>query len=54
MRLKLTKFQKKRVKHFKTSEQVLFFQELGELLQSGYSISQSLDILASAHTKWQH
>jgi len=54
MQLKLTKFQKKRIKHFKTSEQVLFFQELGELLQSGYSISQSLDILASAHTKWQH
>ena len=54
MRLKLTKFQKQRIKHFKTSEQVLFFQELGELLQSGYSISQSLDILASAHTKWQH
>ena len=57
MQLKITKFQRQRIKrttHFKTSEQVLFFQELGELLQSGYSISQSLDILASAHTKWQH
>lgn len=50
------KFLRKRTKHikrFNTYEQVLFFQELGELLQSGYSISQSLDILASAHIKWQ-
>lgn len=52
----LKKYHKKRLKHskrFKIREQILFFQELGELLQSGYSISQSLDILASAHMRWQ-
>ena len=51
----LTRYHKKqltRSKRFKIREQILFFQELGELLQSGYSISQSLDILASAHSKW--
>lgn len=38
--------------NFKRQHQVLFFQELGELLQSGYSIAHSLDILAAAHTPW--
>lgn len=37
---------------FKRQDQVVFFQELGELLQSGYSIAQSLDILAAAHERW--
>ena len=35
-------------RNFKRQHQVLFFQELGELLQSGYSIAHSLDILAAA------
>lgn len=39
-------------RNFKRQHQVLFFQELGELLQSGYSIAHSLDILAAAHTTW--
>ena len=39
-------------RNFKRQHQVLFFQELGELLQSGYSIAHSLDILAAAHTQW--
>lgn len=42
----------KRSKTFKLREQVLFFQELGELLHSGYSIAQSLDILSTAHEQW--
>lgn len=43
----------KPIKSFSSHDRVLFFQELGELLQSGYSLAQSLDILASAHVKWQ-
>lgn len=43
----------KNLAYFNKRDQVLFFQELGELLSSGYSIAQSIDILASAHQKWQ-
>lgn len=43
----------KNLARFNKRDQVLFFQELGELLSSGYSIAQSIDILASAHQKWQ-
>ncbi|CAM3151673.1 type II secretion system F family protein [Leuconostoc rapi] len=55
MLYQLKKYHQKRLtrsKRFKIRDQISFFQELGELLQSGYSISQSLDILASAHSKW--
>lgn len=37
---------------FKTSDQVQFFQELGDLLASGYSIGESIDIMTDAHQKW--
>ncbi|MGO3498971.1 type II secretion system F family protein [Leuconostoc falkenbergense] len=37
---------------FKTSDQVQFFQELGYLLASGYSIGESIDIMTDAHQKW--
>ncbi len=37
---------------FKTSDQVQFFQELGDLLASGYSIGESMDIMTDAHQKW--
>ncbi|GMA69470.1 competence protein CglB [Leuconostoc litchii] len=43
----------KSLSRFKKQDQVLFFQELGELLGSGYSIAQSIDILVSAHQNWQ-
>ena len=41
----------KSIKSFSSHDRVLFFQELGELLQSGYSLAQGLDILVSAHVK---
>lgn len=50
---KLVKKLGRSTERFNTKEQVLFFQELGELLKSGYSINQSLDILALAHQNWQ-
>lgn len=38
---------------FSESDQVLFLAELGELTASGYALSLSLDVLASAHPGWQ-
>ncbi|WP_248719749.1 type II secretion system F family protein [Convivina intestini] len=41
------------LKKFKRHDQVRFFQELGELLDSGYSIVRSLDVLEKSHPQWQ-
>ncbi|CAK1225182.1 type II secretion system F family protein [Fructobacillus evanidus] len=43
----------KRKIRFSESDQVLFLAELGELTASGYALSLSLDVLASAHPSWQ-
>ncbi|USS91779.1 type II secretion system F family protein [Fructobacillus americanaquae] len=44
---------RKRKNRFAESDQVLFLAELGELTASGYALSLSLDVLASAHPSWQ-
>lgn len=49
---KLNQQREQHFSRFKTSDQVQFFQELGDLLASGYSIGESIDIMTDAHQKW--
>ncbi|GDZ84606.1 type II secretion system F family protein [Leuconostoc citreum] len=43
----------KHTKRFKQQQQIVFFQSLGALLQSGYDMAQSLDTLFLAHHSWR-
>lgn len=55
MVLNMKLFQTKHLKNSKIlnkKQQVIFFQEMGELLQSGYSLSESIEVLTYAHHDW--